>query len=615
MIAILPTGSGKSAAIFGPPLAESKGVTVVVTSYTALRRQLAQQATSFGIRHLVWSERNTSDSLDLASVRLVIMIIDDLSTSDALQLVPSVPFRSSGRCSPGPSLIRNTAVVRVVVDEAHSSFLSDEFRPKMQALAQLQQAGVPKVFLTATLAPNHEKVLAKYVGMDLTRALVLRSPTARPNHRIQVAKITAPHSPLAVAFQLASDLLQMWANDRAVRGIIFVRSLAKLETASGSSPFPICTYHGKMAEDVKDEQLDDWLSDGNDTKWMISTTALLHGVDCPRVDAVIFVESPFGLYDFVQGAGRAGRSGQDSLIAVLYDKPPPEMTVENPHSFRWEMGCVLVDRVCRRASISRVMDGEERSCSQVAGSLPCDFCEGHLGDLLTGAISGSPQIPIQTDRASGGFTPQPPPRPPSSTLLTGLTAQENANARKEHARSAKKAMELFGGCFVCRIRSSNHDACHDTCGGSGASGCKENRHIPYRCSSFEYKTGWIDWKKAHIKWPKDQSRCYFCGLPNSVTGASHKDGWPGKCKFSDTAITAAWHILNTPPLIKDLKVELGFQPEGDVNTSFALWLTKYESESKDIRLLSVFLWLCRRYFPDKACPSCPAFCCTGHKTR
>ena len=90
IIAILPTGSGKSAAIFGPPLAESEGVTVVVTCYTALRRQLAQQAASYGIRHLVWNKRNEPDSPNPASVRLVIMITDDLSTADALQLVPSI---------------------------------------------------------------------------------------------------------------------------------------------------------------------------------------------------------------------------------------------------------------------------------------------------------------------------------------------------------------------------------------------------------------------------------------------------------------------------------------------------------------------------------------------
>lgn len=500
------------------------------------------------------------------------------------------------------------------MDEAHSSFLSDEFRPKMQGLAHLQQATVPKIYLTATLAPDHEKILADYVGITLTRALVLRSPTARPNHQLEVAKVPDSKSPLSVALQLASGLLQTWTDDPAVRGIIFVRSVAKLEMTFKSSPFHTCIYHGKMTDEQKDRQLDDWLSDRNDAKWMISTTALLHGVDYPRVDAVIFAESPFGLYDFVQGAGRAGRSGQGSLVAVLYNRLPSEMPGENPHGYRQKMGHVLENRLCRRVGISKVMDGEGRSCSELTGSLLCDVCHGRLSGLVTAAIDTAPTSPTQTDDASNDFTPQPPPKPTSGVLLRGLVAQEGADARKEHAQSVKKAMELFGGCFVCRIWSDDHSPCHRECGDSGTSGCSKNPHRPYTCTSFGYKNGWMDWKKQHIRWPGGVSRCYFCGLPNAVNGTAHQQDCPGRCKFSDTAITAAWHILNTPEVLEDLKRELGFRPDGDLHGSFGKWLSEYELASKEVRLLSVFLWLCSRYYPDKACGSCFTFGCTEHTT-
>ena len=168
-------------------------------------------------------------------------------------------------------------------------------------LVHLQKATVPKILLTATLAPNHETVLADFLGITLARALVLRSPTARPNHRLQVAKVPPLRSPFSVALQLAHSLQKTWADDQAVRGIIFVRSLKKLEKTSASSPFTIRTYHGHMSDEQKGEQLDAWISDRDPAKWIVSTTALLHGVDYPRVDAVIFAESPFGLYDFVQG--------------------------------------------------------------------------------------------------------------------------------------------------------------------------------------------------------------------------------------------------------------------------------------------------------------------------
>lgn len=83
VIAVLPTGSGKSIAIFGPLLVERGGISIAITPYTALRRQLAEQARSFGIKHLVWGDRNDKGSPCPTSVQLVIMITDDVFGSDA----------------------------------------------------------------------------------------------------------------------------------------------------------------------------------------------------------------------------------------------------------------------------------------------------------------------------------------------------------------------------------------------------------------------------------------------------------------------------------------------------------------------------------------------------
>ena len=83
VLAILPTGSGKSIAIFGPVLAETDGVSVVITPYCALRRQLADQATALGIHHLLWNRRNDPESPDRQSVRLVIMVSDEFASEES----------------------------------------------------------------------------------------------------------------------------------------------------------------------------------------------------------------------------------------------------------------------------------------------------------------------------------------------------------------------------------------------------------------------------------------------------------------------------------------------------------------------------------------------------
>ena len=48
-----------------------------------------------------------------------------------------------------------------------------------------------------------------------------------------------------------------------------------------------------MLDDQKQAQLSTWLSDKSSERWIIATTMLLHGVDYPRVDAVIFLDSPY----------------------------------------------------------------------------------------------------------------------------------------------------------------------------------------------------------------------------------------------------------------------------------------------------------------------------------
>lgn len=478
----------------------------------------------------------------------------------------------------------------------------------MQALIHLRQATVPKIFLTATLVPSHEQVLADGFGISLERSLVLRSPTTRPNHRLRFTKISSAKTVPSVALQLASILMEAWDNDRAVRGIIFVRSLKALEQVSNLSSFPVHIYHGQLSDQQKDANLTSWLSDEDPAKWMVSTTALLHGVDYPRVDAVIFLESPFGLYDFVQGAGRAGRSGQESFVAVLYSRLPPSMQNESQYGCRVELADVLQNQACRRARISRTMDGIELCCIDVPDSLWCDFCEGQADPLIKKAIDGCQALaPTQNNTPGHSFAPQPPPKPPATTLSTGYTAQMNNQLRREHGESIKKLMEWFSGCFTCRIISPDHSPCHSQCGNSSSSGCSVQKHVPYSCTELHHKNGWMDWKKT-FKWPTEFRRCFFCGFPTAIVQGHDKRGdLPGICQFSDTALVAAWHVLHSPQLFKKLQTELGFVPGVDAKSSFAVWLLQYGSPQEEIRLLSVFSWLCRQYYPEHFSSGQPSF--------
>ncbi|KAJ9653324.1 hypothetical protein H2201_009152 [Coniosporium apollinis] len=65
----------------------------------------------------------------------------------------------------------------------------------------------------------------------------------------------------------------------------------------------------------KEERLQDWLEKGG---LMVATSALDTGVDYPEIVYVLHVGMPYGMIDFAQESGRAGRAGEavDSIILV-----------------------------------------------------------------------------------------------------------------------------------------------------------------------------------------------------------------------------------------------------------------------------------------------------------
>lgn len=79
---------------------------------------------------------------------------------------------------------------------------------------------------------------------------------------------------------------------------------------------------------------------------MVSTTTLVHGVDYPWVDAIIFLECPFGLYNFVQGAGWAGRSGQESFVTVLHNGVPSVPLGNSQYGCQAKMDQIIITALC-----------------------------------------------------------------------------------------------------------------------------------------------------------------------------------------------------------------------------------------------------------------------------
>ncbi|KAK2684336.1 hypothetical protein QWA68_016833, partial [Fusarium oxysporum] len=151
LVAVLPTGGGKSLVFMVPAMLASAGVTIVVAPYAELKRQLVQRCVDAGLDCKPWPEARSSWP------RITLVSAEAAITDDFLQWAADLSV--------------NGRLDRVVIDECHLTFTAAEtYRSKLRGLVLLRSLGCPFVFLTGTLPPLRQRdfeeaIQAKYKAL------------------------------------------------------------------------------------------------------------------------------------------------------------------------------------------------------------------------------------------------------------------------------------------------------------------------------------------------------------------------------------------------------------------------------------------------------------------
>jgi superfamily II DNA helicase RecQ len=162
VLAVLPTGSGKSALVHVPALLQPDRVSVVVAPYRALLWQYEDELKAHRIFYSTWPESN------LGTVLLV--SVQDLADPALAAHLATLHARGS--------------LARIVLDEVHVVLNDDDFRHSVIApLARLRRVPVPLLLLTATLPVADEVMLLKAL---LANPVVYRLPSVRNNAKVCV---------------------------------------------------------------------------------------------------------------------------------------------------------------------------------------------------------------------------------------------------------------------------------------------------------------------------------------------------------------------------------------------------------------------------------------------
>jgi ATP-dependent DNA helicase RecQ len=298
VLAVMPTGSGKSLCYQLPALLRD-GLTIVVSPLIALMRNQVAQLTANGVAAAALNSAN-----DPAENRAIL----DRMARGELRLVYVAPERLLK--TETIDLLKRARVALLAVDEAHCiSQWGHDFRPEYAALGTVQAAlgGVQTVAFTATAdASTRADILQK----------LFKAPPAvfvhgfdRPNLRLAMQAKTGSRTQI-------TDFIKAHAGQS---GIVYCASRRKTEKIadylrdSGVKALP---YHAGMESAIRSRHQDIFLQE--DGVVVVATIAFGMGIDKPDVRFVLHADMPSNIESYYQEIGRAGRDGLPADTLTLY---------------------------------------------------------------------------------------------------------------------------------------------------------------------------------------------------------------------------------------------------------------------------------------------------------
>ncbi|KAF8124465.1 hypothetical protein EV363DRAFT_1178010, partial [Boletus edulis] len=169
IVAILPTGGGKSMLGIIPSLIEHDMITILVLPLNSLIMDYEQRLKTMAVPYQIYESHK------------------DLSTSHNLVLVSADKSLTTHWRSMLADLGRRKTIARIVIDEAHIPLISKSYRKTLSFFYDIRSEPVPLVLLSATLPPALARPLATTYQL-LSTTLTIRQDTNRPELKYVLEK-------------------------------------------------------------------------------------------------------------------------------------------------------------------------------------------------------------------------------------------------------------------------------------------------------------------------------------------------------------------------------------------------------------------------------------------
>jgi len=300
VVAILPTGAGKSLCFQLPALAR-EGITLVISPLIALMKDQVDALTASGVAATFINSSIQGSEAQRRRSGL---------ENGHYKLLYAAPERVMMESF--VSDLQRWNVTAIAVDEAHCiSEWGHDFRPEYRMLSQLRDKlpGVPFLALTATATEQ--------VRGDIIRQLHLREPEVflasfnRPNLNYSIL-------PKSKSTRQVYDFIRQRPDEA---GIIYVQSRKSAEgmaAALSAEGVKAVAYHAGLQPEERAANQEAFIRD--EARVVCATIAFGMGINKPDVRFVIHADLPKNIEGYYQETGRAGRDSLPSECVLLYSR-------------------------------------------------------------------------------------------------------------------------------------------------------------------------------------------------------------------------------------------------------------------------------------------------------